>query len=352
MRPLVPGCWWVPRCWWVARWLFPRSLVPGWLLAGAGVLLCVLAAVPALAQDGRPYPSQPIKLIVPFPAGSLIDVLGRSLGEALTTSLKQPVIVDNKPGASTLLGAKVVAASPADGYTLLMPTVTTMSMAPQLLLNPGIDPVKELTPIARLGATNFFLAVNPSFPARNMREWIAEVKKHPGKYTYASSGTGSPHHIFMELLKKELGLDIVHVPYKGSSSGMLDLLSGKVDMAFLDGTLAIPNIHAGKLVALGTSMARRSVLMPAVPPIAETVPGYDWGGWIGVAGPAQMPPAVVNLLAGEIRRLQATPQFAGLLNQAAMEPTEPLTPAQMSEFVRKERDRWAPAIKASGATPY
>jgi tripartite-type tricarboxylate transporter receptor subunit TctC len=184
-----------------------------------------------------------------------------------------------------------------------------------------------------------------------MKEWIAEVKKHPGKYSYASSGNGSPHHIFMELLKKELGLDIVHVPYKGSSSSMPDLLSGKVEMAFLDGTLAIPNIKMGKLFTVGTSMAKRSVLLPSAPPIAETVPGFDWSGWIGVAGPAQMPPSVVNVLANEIRRLQGTPQFTELLNKAAMEPTEPIPAAQMPEFVRKEHERWGPAIKISGAKP-
>ncbi len=317
----------------------------------AALLLSLLLVGPAGAQDTRAYPSQVIKLVVPYPAGSLVDVLGRAIGETLSTSLKQPVIIDNKPGASTLLGAKLVAAAPADGYTLLVPTVTTMSMAPQLVTRPGIDPLKDLTPIARLGATNFFLSVHPSFPARTMREWIAEVKRQPGKYSYASAGSGTPQHVFMELLKTELGLDIVHVPYKGSSSAMPDLLSGKVEMAFLDGTLAIPNLVSGKLHALGTSMARRSVLMPSVPPIADVVPGFDWSGWIGVAGPAQMPAPVVELLAGEIRRMQGTPQFAELLNKAAMEPTDPIAPAQMTDFVRREYERWGPAIKASGSTP-
>jgi tripartite-type tricarboxylate transporter receptor subunit TctC len=320
------------------------------ILRLGALLLACLAAAGAPAQDTARYPQQPIKLVVPFPAGSLVDALGRSVAESLQGTLKQPVVIDNKAGASTLLGAKLVAAAPPDGYTLLLPTVTTMSMAPQLVSRPGIDPVKDLTPIARLGATNFFLTVHPSFPARTMREWIATVKKNPGKYTYASSGTGSPHHIFMELLKKQLGLHLVHIPYKGSSSSMTDLLSGKVDMAFLDGTLAIPNIKAGKLFTVGTSMAKRTVLMPGVPPIAEAVPGYDWSGWIGVAGPANMPQPIVNLLADEIRKLQATPGFAELLNKAAMEPTDPIPPAQMQEFVRHEYQRWGPAIKASGAT--
>lgn len=317
----------------------------------ACALALVVSAHCAQAQEAaRSWPTHPIKLVVPFPAGSLVDVLGRSIGDQLQGTLKQPVIIDNRAGASTLLGAKVVAAAAPDGYTLLVPTVTTMSLAPQLVSKPGIDPIKELTPIARLGATNFFLTVVPGFPARTMKEWIAEVKKHPGKYSYASSGSGSPHHIFMELLKKQLGLSIVHIPYKGSSSSMVDLLSEKVDMAFLDGTLAIPNIKAGKLFAVGTSMAKRSVLLPSVPPIAEAVPRYDWSGWIGFAGPANMPPAIVATIADEIKRMQATPAYAELLNKAAMEPTEPLSPAEMTAFVRNEYRRWGPAIQASGAT--
>lgn len=314
----------------------------------AALLALTLAATTAAAQQD--YPSRPIKLIVPYPAGSLVDLLGRSIGDRLSASLKQPVIVDNKPGASTLLGAMAVAAAPADGYTLLVPTVTTLSIAPQLVAKPGIDPLRDFTPIARLGATSFFLSVNPSFPARTMREWIAEVKTRPGKYTYASAGVGTPHHVFMERLKTELGLDIVHVPYKGSSSAMTDLISGRVDMAFLDGTLAIPNIQSGKLFAVGISMAKRSVLMPSVPPIAETVPGFDWSGWIAVAGPANLPEPIVKLLADEIRSMQATPQFAALLNEAAMEPMDPIPPDAMADFVRSEYARWGPAIKASGAS--
>ncbi len=301
-----------------------------------------------MAEDA--YPSRPIKLIVPYPAGSLVDLLGRSVGDTLSTALKQPVIVDNKPGASTLLGAMAAAAAPPDGYTLLVPTVTTLSIAPQLVAKPGIDPLKDFTPIARLGATSFFLSVNPSFPARTMAEWIAEVKAHPGKYTYASAGVGTPHHIFMERLKTELGLNIVHVPYKGSSSAMTDLLAGRVDMAFIDGTLAIPNIKAGKLFAVGMSLKKRSVLMPSVPPIADTVPGFDWSGWIAVVGPANMPAPIVKLLADEIRAMQATPRFAELLNEAAMEPMDPIPPDVFAAFVRSEYERWGPAIKASGAT--
>jgi tripartite-type tricarboxylate transporter receptor subunit TctC len=217
------------------------------------------------------------------------------------------------------------------------------------MANPGFDPLKDLTPIARLGVTNFFLVATSTFPARNMKDWIEVVRKNPGKYSYASSGNGSPQHIFMELLKKQLGLNIIHVPYKGSNTSMVDLLSGQVDMSFIDGTLAIPHLKTNKLFALGTSMAKRTVLVPSVPPIAETVPGFDWSGWIAFAGPPNMPSAIVELLADRLKKFQATPAYAALLDKAAMEPSEPLSPAEMAEFVKREYKRWAPAIQNSGA---
>jgi tripartite-type tricarboxylate transporter receptor subunit TctC len=308
-----------------------------------------LISINSLSQDLKNYPNKPVKIVVPFTAGSLVDVLGRAIGEELQLSLKQTFIIENKAGASTLLAAKAVAVSAPDGYTLMVPTVTTLSLGPQLMANPGFDPLKDLTPIARLGVTNFFLVTNPAFPARNMKDWIEVVRKNPGKYSYASSGNGSPQHIFMELLKKQLGLNITHIPYKGSNTSMIDLLSGQVDMSFIDGTLAIPHLKTNKLYALGTSMAKRTVLVPSVPPIAETVPGFDWSGWIAFAGPPNMPGPIVDLLADKLKKFQATPAYAVLLDKAAMEPSDPLSPAEMAEFVRKEYRRWSPAIQNSGA---
>jgi len=308
-----------------------------------------LISINSQSQDLKNYPNKPVKIVVPFTAGSLVDVLGRAIGEELQSSLKQSFIIENKAGASTLLAAKSVAVAAPDGYTLMVPTVTTLSLGPQLMANPGFDPLKDLTPIARLGVTNFFLVTNPAFPARNMKDWIEVVRKNPGKYSYASSGNGSPQHIFMELLKKQLGLNITHIPYKGSNTSMIDLLSGQVDMSFIDGTLAIPHLKTNKPYALGTSMAKRTVLVPSVPPIAETVPGFDWSGWIAFAGPPNMPGPIVDLLADKLKKFQATPAYAVLLDKAAMEPSDPLSPAEMVEFVRKEYRRWSPAIQNSGA---
>ena len=180
-----------------------------------------------------------------------------------------------------------------------------------------MDPINDFTPIARLGGTNFFLVVRSSFPAKTMREWIDEVKRNPGKYRYASAGIGTPHHIFMELLKKQFSLEITHVPYKGSVEAMPDLLAGRVDMAFLDGSQAVSHIKSGELQALGTTMAKQTDLVEGVPPIAATVPSFDWSGWIMIAGPRGMPKPVVARIAAQVAELQATPLFTGSPAQLA-----------------------------------
>jgi tripartite-type tricarboxylate transporter receptor subunit TctC len=304
----------------------------------------------AQAEDAAAsYPAFPVKIVVPYPAGSIPDTLGRMIGDQLQTQFGKPVVVENRAGASTLLGAKVVSSAAPDGYTLLIPTVTTFSIAPQLNPKTGVDPINDFTPIARLGATNFFLVVRASFPAKTMREWINEVKQNPGKYRYASAGIGTPHHIFMELLKKQFGLDVTHVPYKGSVEAMPDLLAGRVDMAFLDGSQAVSHIKSGELQALGTSMAKQTDLVEGVPPIAATVPGFDWSGWIMMAGPRGMPKAVVARIATQVAELQATPRFADALHNALMEAMPILTPDQTAAFVRDEYERWKPVIKLSGA---
>jgi tripartite-type tricarboxylate transporter receptor subunit TctC len=318
---------------------------------------CALAIGAAIHSDTNAqtqnalsnYPAYPIKIVVPYPAGSIPDTLGRLIADQLQTQLGKPVVVENRAGASTLLGAKVVAAAEPDGYTLLIPTVTTFSIAPQLNSSTGVDPIRDFTPIARLGATNFFLVVRSSFPARTMREWIDEVKANPRKYRYASAGIGTPHHIFMELLKQQFGLDITHVPYKGSVEAVPDLLAGRVDMAFLDGSQAVSHIKSGALLALGTSMAKQTDLIEGVPPIAATVPGFDWSGWIMLAGPRGMSKPVVDRIAMQVAELQATPRFTGALHNALMEAMPILSPDLTAAFVRDEYARWKPVIALSGA---
>jgi len=313
------------------------------------LLALLAAALVSVASHAQDYPSRPLRMIVPYPAGALTDTLARAIGERLSAALKQPVVVENKPGAGTLVGAELVARAPADGYTLLMATSTTLGISPAMYSKPAIDPVKDFAPVSLVGSVNFFLVASPSFPPKNVREFIDLVKQNPGKFNYASSGSGSPHHLFMEVLKKEQGLDIQHVPYKGSAAAVLDIIGGKPEAMFLDFSVAVPNIKAGKIHALGTSAGKQSVLMPEVPPIAATLPGFDWQAWQGVVTTGGTPPAIVARLNAEMQRFQNTEEFRALLFRFGMEPWGPNSSDQFGEIIRTDMGRWAAVVKASGA---
>jgi tripartite-type tricarboxylate transporter receptor subunit TctC len=313
----------------------------------AFVAAVALAAFGAQAQSA--YPDRPIRLVVPYPPGALTDLLARAIGDRLAAVLKQPVLVDNKPGAGTLVGAEFVAKQPADGYTLLMATSTTLGISPALYQPSPINPLKDFVPISQVGTVNFFLIANLNFPARNVREMIEAIRKSPGKYNYASVGNGSPHQLFMEALKAEYGLDIQHVPYKGTPAALTDLLAGSIQVMFADATVAVPNIQAGKVTALGTSVAKQTTLLPSVPPIATIVAGFDWQAWQGIVAPTGTPRDVVAKLSGELQKIQATPEFREQLFKFGMEPIAPHTPEQFATIIAAEQPRWAKAIKDSGA---
>jgi tripartite-type tricarboxylate transporter receptor subunit TctC len=313
------------------------------------LLVLLAAALLSAAVQAQDYPSRPLRFIVPYPPGALTDVLARAIGDRLSTALKQPVLVENRAGAGTLLGADLVAKAPADGYTLLMATSTTLGISPAMYSKPAIDPVKDFAAVSLVGSVNFFLVTSPAFPAKTVKELIDQVKRNPGKFNYASSGSGSPHHLFMEVLKKEQGLEIQHVPYKGSALAVLDIIGGKPEMMFLDFSVAVPNIKAGKINALGTSAGKQSVLMPEVPPISSTLPGFDWQAWQGVVTTAGAPPAVVARLNAEMQKFQNTDDFRALLAKFGMEPWAPNSPEQFGAIVRNDVGRWAAVVKASGA---
>jgi tripartite-type tricarboxylate transporter receptor subunit TctC len=311
-----------------------------------GVLLGLSALCEATAQG---WPSRPLHLVVPYPPGALTDVLARSIAERLSTSLKQPVVVDNRPGAGTLVGAEYVAKSAPDGYTLLMATSTTLGISPALYQPSPVNPVRDFAPVAQVGSVNFFLIANPAFPARGVREMIDAIRANPGKYNYASVGSGSPHHLFMETLKTEYGLQIQHVPYKGTPAALTDLLQNNVQVMFCDATIALPNIQAGKVVVLGTSAAKPTTLVPNVPPVADAVPGFDWQAWQGIVAPAGTPKDVIARLAAELAKLQGTPEFRDQLVRFGMEPAAPQTPEQFAATIAAEQPRWIKAVKDSGA---
>ena len=316
----------------------------------AAVLAAValaLACVGAHAQAG--YPNRPVKLVVPYPPGALTDLLARAIAERLAAALKQPVVVENKPGAGTLIGAEYVAKSPPDGYTLLMATSTTLGISPALYQPSPIDPARDFAPVSQVGTVNFFLIANPGFAAKTMKDAIEFIRKNPGKFNYASVGSGSPHHLFMETLKTDYGLAIQHVPYKGTPAALTDLLAGNVQIMFADATVAVPNIQAGKVVALGTSAAKQTPLLPGVPPIAETVVGFDWQAWQGIVAPAGTPKEIVTRLAAELQKIESSAEFKEQLVKFGMEPLPLQSPEQFAATIKAEQPRWAKAIKDSGA---
>jgi tripartite-type tricarboxylate transporter receptor subunit TctC len=314
----------------------------------AVTVTCAVSSGGAAAQAA--YPNKPIHLVVPYPPGALTDLLGRAIGERLTVALKQPVVIDNRPGAGTLVGAEAVAKSPADGYTLLMATSTTLGISPALYRKSPIDPVKDFAPVSQVGSVTFFLIANPAFAAKNVKEMIEVARANPGKYNYGSVGNGSLHQLLIEMLKKEFGLDIQHIPYKGTLAALPDLITGKVQIMFCDATVAVPNIQSGRVVALGTSSAKQTTLVAGVPPIAASVPGFDWQAWQGVVAPAGTPPAILATLGAELQRIQSTPEFRALLVKFGMDPAPPNTPEQFAAIVKSDVERWAKAVAASGAT--
>lgn len=301
----------------------------------------------ALSQDA--YPNRPLRLVVPFPPGALTDLLGRAVAERLGTGLGQTVIVENRPGAGTLVGAEVVAKSPADGYSLLISTSSTFGISPALYKNPAIEPLRDFQPISLMGTVNFFLIASNTFPAKNFREMVELVRANPGKYNYASVGNGSAHHLFMEDLKQRLGLNLQHIPFKGTGAALVELMPGNVQIMFADATAAVPNIQAGKVQAYGTSAAKQNSLIATVPPVAQFVPGFDWQAWQGISAPAATPPAVIARLSSEMQKLQNTADFREVLTRFGMEPWPAVTPAEFSAFVKSEMVRWADAVRVSGA---
>ena len=318
------------------------------LLSSLLVACIAVAATPDVTAQPM-FPSRPIHLIVPYPPGALTDLLARAIADRLGAALSQPVVVENRPGAGTLVGAEYVAKQPADGYTLLMATSTTLGISPALYRPSPVNPVRDFAPISPVGTVNFFLIANPNFPAKTVGEMVDAIKASPGKYNYGSVGSGSPHHLFMEALKTEYGLDIQHVPYKGTPAALADLLAGNIQVMFSDATVAVANIQAGKVVVLGTSAAKPTALVRNVPPIASTAPGFDWQAWQGIVAPAGTPKEVVARLSAELQRIQATSEFREQLFKFGMDPFPPQTPEQFATMIAAEQPRWAKAIKDSGA---
>ncbi|KQV99598.1 tripartite tricarboxylate transporter substrate binding protein [Rhizobacter sp. Root1221] len=306
-------------------------------------------AAPSFAQDT--WPAKPIKLVVPFAAGGTSDILARHIGAQLQTVLKQTVIVDNKGGAGGVIGADSVAKSPADGYTLLLGTIATHAINPALSPKIPYNAAKDFSPILLLGSISNVLLVTPTEPARNAKELIARAKAKPGSIAFASAGQGTSQHMSGEMLKLLAGVDVLHVPYKGSGPAIQDVIAGQVPMSFETVTVALPHIQAGKVRALGVTSSRRSPALPDVPTLQEAgVAGFDVASWQGLFAPAGTPPAIVNRLNSELQKIIANPETKAKMDALGL-IYSPNSPKQFADFQLAEQAKWAKVVKDGNVKP-
>ncbi len=315
--------------------------------ASAFVMALVgLAGSGALAA----YPEKPIRLIVPFPPSGAADQIARSLGAKMQESLGQSVVIDNRGGAGGIIASEAVATAPADGYTLLFGTVSTHAINPSLYAKLSYDPVKHFIPISITHSIPRVLVINPSIPATNIRELIAHAKSKPGTLTYSSSGTGTTSHLAGELFKTMAGIEMTHVPYKGSAQAIADLLTGRISMAFDSLTVYAEHIKTGKVRALGVTSLKRIGALPTVPTIAESgLTGYDVSNWTGIFVPAGTPRDIVDKLNTEVRKAMGDAEMRRQLVSIGIEPLSS-TSEEFAAILRTDIPKWAGVIKASGAT--
>lgn len=317
-------------------------------------LLTTLAAAAALgspfASAQGQYPDQIIKWIVPYPAGGGTDNLARSLAETMRPALGQQVVIDNRPGAATNIGAEVVARSKPDGYTIMSADNALMFFNEHLFRKLPFSPEKDFTYVGAIGKFPLLLVVHPSFPAQNFKEFLAYVKANPGKASYASVGNGSPHHLAMELFKNRTGTFITHIPYRGAAPAMQDVMGGQVPVMFLDLASGLSHIKAGKVRALAIGSPARSAVVPEVPTLAELgVKNAEVFALQGVLGPAGMPAPVVARLNQELNKALADPAVLKRFGEFGFEPVR-VSPEQFKALARAEAQRWAPVIRGANVT--
>ena len=308
---------------------------------------CTLAAPPvALAQS---YPTKSIRLICPFPPGGAVDIASRAIANELSKTIGQQVVVENKPGAGGNIGGAEAARAAPDGYTIFMTTSGINAINPALYSKMPFDPNKDLAPVSALVSLNNVLVVHPSVTAKSVTDVIAMAKAQPGKMTYASSGSGTSIHMSAEMFKHLAKVDILHIPYKGSSPALIDMLGGQVMMMFDNVPSALPHIKSGKLRALATTGAKRDATLPDLPTIAEAgVPGYESGVWFGLLVPAGTPRDIVAKLNAEAVKGTKSPEFVKRMTDLGYNIIGS-TPEQMTEMLKTELNTWGPIVKASGA---
>ncbi len=317
----------------------------------SALLASLALALPALSQAQAGYPNKPIKLIVPFVPGGAVDIYARTVQNALAEELGQPVIIENKAGASGMIGGEAVAKSAPDGYTLMVGNIAILAMNAGIYPKMPFDPIKDFSPIMQTVQVNYVLVITPSLPIRSVAELITYAKANPGKLTYGSSGSGSAQHMAAELFKAQTGVNITHVPYKGTGAIVSDLIAGHISLIFADQGSMMPQVKAGKLRALAVGGARRSPEYPDIPTVAEAgnLPGYEAVAWQGIAGPAGMPPAVTKRLNDAFNKIQQNAAMREKLVGVGLTPVGG-TPDDFGRYIRSETGKWTKVAKDIGVT--
>jgi tripartite-type tricarboxylate transporter receptor subunit TctC len=302
--------------------------------------LCLAASSASLAQG---YPTKPIRLIVPFPAGGATDLFARTLSQKMGEKLGTTLVIDNKPGAGGAIGSDMAAKAPPDGYTLLLATTSTHSIGPAINPKLPYDTVRDFTPIAHVGDAPSIMLVPNNSPAKTVREWIDYAKKNPGKLNYASSGNGTIVQLTAELFKSQADVFVTHIPYKGTALAIPDLITGKVDVLFDSLPTGMPHVRDGRLRALGVTTLKRSPLAPELPPIADVLPGFESNTWFGLYGPKGLPADMVARINTAANQSLSDPEVRDKLARLGIEPATS-TPAQLASMVAADAAKWKKII--------
>jgi tripartite-type tricarboxylate transporter receptor subunit TctC len=307
-------------------------------------LVAAAAALAAASASGQPYPSKPIRLIVPFAAGGGNDNIARLVGKRINESLGQPLVIDNRPGAGGVLGAELAAKAAPDGYTLFLGGVGSHAVNPNLIEKLPYDPVRDFAPVILLAQAPLILVVHPSVPARSFAEFVAYARRNPGKLNFASNGNGSSSQLAAVMFDSMAGAEMVHVPYKGLAPALTDLLSGQVQLMFSSVVAILPHIKAGKLRALAVTGEKRMALLPELPTVAESFPGFEASSWYGILAPAGTPREIVTRLNAEFLKALEQPEVRNSLLADGAEPVGG-TPESFGAYIRSEKERMGKLIR-------
>jgi len=314
-----------------------------WFFATLGLLVCS-------AASAQTFPTRPVHIVIGFPPGGGIDTVARLLGPKMSESLGQPVVIDNRPGGGGVLGTDVVAKAAPDGHTVFFGTMGNLAVNPVFLPNLPFNMARDLAPVTQVVSTWFLLYANPAVPAKGVAELIAHAKANPGKINFCSSGNGGAPHLAAELFGSMAGIQLVHVPYKGSAPCVSDLIGGQVQLTFEAVTIGLQHVQSGKLRALATTSAKRLPMAADVPTIAETLPGYEVDNWYGMVVPARTPRAAIQRIRDEVVKAMAIPEIRERLLGLGQVPVGS-TPEQFGAFMKSEGTKWLKVIREANITP-